>query len=155
MHTNLKDLRKEAYKLWGLGGCKIIYNFPKRMNYSQSEFFFKFDFSKSHVSWPRTYALAVTQKEPLLRVIAPIIMLNRYNRFQIESHAWYDMPMDVHEQIIRISGDADIQRKLPLWKKILNLLPLPKKWRFSGKVRMEDYVYGIILHNGESVVRVL
>ena len=154
MCTNQKELRKEAYRLWGLRGSKIIYDFPKRMSYSQSEFFFKFDFSQSNVSWPRAYALAVTNEQPLLRIIAPIIAINRYNKFQIESRAWYDMPLEMHEQIIKIANDTDVRRKLPMWQRALNLL-LPKKRRFQAKVCMENYVYGVILHNGEAVVRVM
>jgi len=140
--------------MWGLAGSKVIYNFPKRIGHRGNEFFFKFDYSESNASWPRIYALATGPKEPAVRIIAPIIILRRYNRFQLAARAWYDMPVRTHEQILEIVDNSNVQRKLPFWKRVANTL-LPTRWQYNDMVPIRDYIFGIILHNGDSIVRVL
>jgi len=154
MCTNLNQLRKEAYRLWGLGNSRVIHDFPKRPGHLDHEFFFRFDYGEGNASWPRAYALAVGDDEPLLRVLSPIIAIRRYRKFQTETNAWYDLPMPVHERIVELVDNSIVTRRMSFWKRTINRV-LPRPFRFTGKVDMEDYVYGVILHNGEHVIRLL
>jgi len=154
MHTNLTELRKEAYRLWGLGNHTVIYDYPQSSRYCKDGFHFKIDFSEDKASWPRAYAFAQrTNEEPSLRVIVPIFILKQYSTFETQAKGWYDMPKHVHEQLVNITNELEVERKLPFRKRVWNKLVL-RRYRFSDIASIEDYCYVASQHNEDILIRV-
>jgi hypothetical protein len=155
MTTNLTELRKEAYRLWGLGNHTVIYDYPQSPRCCKDGFHFKIDFSEDKASWPRAYAFAERpNQEPSIRVILPIFILKRYNTFQAEVGGWYDMPKRVHDQLLDITNEMKVHRKLPVWQRAWNRC-VPIRYRFAGVVPVESYRYVASQHNGEVILRAL
>jgi hypothetical protein len=151
MVTNISDLRKEAYRLWGVSPNRVVYNFPKLKGLSSQEFYFKLDYSKDKAPWPKAYALAVADDQPLMRIIVPVIMTKQYHQFSLKINVWYDMPVELHEQIVRIVGDATIKRPLPKWQRAWNKL-VTSNFQFSNQVCVEDYVFAVCQHNANELL---
>lgn len=113
MQTNFLELRKEAYRLWGIANHEIVYDYPQSPHYNKNGFYFKLDFSKENASWPRTYAVGrkVEHDEQVYRIIVPIIVYKKFNTFSLKTKAWYDMPKYVHDQIVEITKESRIEKK--------------------------------------------
>ena len=145
--TNIAELRREAYKLWGIGNQPVIFNFPDNHRNSGNEFSFKVDFGLDKASWPRAYAIAENMEEdPAVRIILPIIIVRKYSTFSVETKTWYDMPIYVHEQIIKIINETKVVRRLSLWGRIVNFFMKNKN---KGLVELEDYIYSVNAYNDE------
>ena len=122
MQTNIIELRKEAYKLWGIGNQVVVFDFPNHQRNPGNEFRFKLDFGLDKASWPRAYAIAENiNMPPAVRVILPIIMIRQYTTFSLQTKAWYDMPIKVHEQIIRIVNETQIIKPISRLQKFINI----------------------------------
>lgn len=155
MMTNLTELRKEAYRLWGIGNHIVIYDYPQSPRFCKDGFHFKIDFSEDKASWPRAYAFAENHDaEPSIRVILPIVILKQYNTFQTESNAWYDMPKNLHNQLLHITNEITLRRKLPLIKILCNKI-VPQRYRFSDLISIEHYHYVAAQHNGEVLLSIV
>ena len=152
MQTNITELRREAYRLWGIGRQAVVFDFPDGKHNPSNEFRFKLDFGEDKASWPRAYAIAENvNSAPLVRVILPIIMIRQYATFSLETKAWYDMPIKVHEQIIRLVNETQIVRPISVLWKLANIF-LPKKYRKQKQVLVEDYTYVVSRYNEETMV---
>ena len=150
--TNIAELRREAYKLWGIGNQTVIFDFPEIQRNSPNDFRFRLDFGEDKASWPRIYAIAENpQTPPNVRVILPIVMMRRYSTFAMETKVWYDMPLRVHEQIIRIFNEARLTRPLPMWRRVLNCF-VPRQFRKSDEVLVGNYTYCLTKYNEEIMV---
>lgn len=155
MCANIKELRKEAYRLWGLGHRGVIYDFPSaRPGNNRFEFQFKLDYADENASWPRAYAMAIENGESLLRVIVPIIKIQKIEEYKFERPGWYDVPFKLHSQILQFVEDDNFCRPLSFGKRLINML-LPKRLRFTGKVHVENYVYSVVLHHNELAIRLV
>lgn len=151
MSTNLKELRKEAYRLWGIGNQKVVFDYPIRKK-SYQRFHFKLDYGKDKASWPRAYALSDGYSDiSSMRVIMPIIMIKRFNDFTIEANGWYDMPRQVHEKIIELINDRIVHRDLPIHKKIWNYLT-PINFNYSDVPNIEDYEFIVSQQDKDFIV---
>lgn len=157
MSTNLKELRKEAYRLWGIGDRKVIYNFPRLPQSSKTkEFHFRLDMGDDKASWPRAYALAASMNSTNLtmRIIMPVIQVRKFDNFTLEKKAWYDMPMYLHEKIIELVNDCEVRRKPAWFKQIANrILPVTRQYS-QEVVDVSDYLFSISKHHKDYVVRV-
>jgi len=146
MYTNLNELRKEAYSLWGVNYQRVIFNYPTSRISDTQEFLFKLDFADDKKAWPKAYAVATPNRPTDLRIIIPIIVQKQYHQFNLEVSSWYDMPRYLHEQLIKLSVEAKVERELPWWKKTANHF-LTKSQRFDQVAPIEDYLYGVYNQN--------
>ena len=155
MCANIKELRKEAYKLWGLGHRNVIYDFPNiRSRDNRFEFRFKMDYADENASWPRAYAMGEENSESLFRIIFPIIKIQQIDKYQFERTGWYDAPFKLHSEILQFVENDKFHRSLSFVKRLANIF-LPKKWKFTGKVNIKDYIYSVTLHHNELMVRLV
>ena len=153
MSANIPELRKEAYRQWGIGDKKVIYDFPRTTaRTKRHEFCFRIDYSDQHQSWPRAYALALPNNDLELRVIVPVIIIKEYIHFTIESPVWYDMPGKIHGQLVSYIDNSTLTAKLPLWKKVCNRV-LPNRYKFTDKIIIEDYRFAVSLYDDDIEVR--
>lgn len=160
MDANLRQLRKEAYKLWGISTKEVVYNTPKLMTkLGKDKFRFRINYSSEFSSWPRAYKLSLphfeeeklVSTETYARMIMPIILYKDFEEIQITAHAWYDMPAYLHANIIELVNQT-YTRKLTLKQKIANLF-LPRWYRFKKKVLPEDYIFEVSqLDNDEKLL---
>ena len=135
--------------MWGLVPKRVIYDFPQAMlRTGKHRFQFKLDYDEANASWPRAYALAVEDDEPILRSILPIIFQKEIGKMRFETKGWYDMPISLHEQITEHVEVNDHYRPLGLIKRWANSL-LPDKLKFKNKVSVENYVYSVTLHHSD------
>lgn len=150
MTNNINELRKEAYRLWGINQHRVIYNID---SIKFSNIIFKLDFSESNVSWPRAYTLAFPNSEPMLRVIVPIIKIEQYNKMTVERKLWFDMSFSIHEKLITLVNDSKIERPLKWWQNTVNYV-LPDNMRYNSNTKQEDYKYMLIKHDSEYIINV-
>lgn len=156
MNTNIKELRKEAYKLWGLGNQKVIFDFPRSpYNYNAQEFKFKLDFSDDKQSWPRAYAISQpNEQKSRVRVIMPIIWLKQYNNFNMEVKIWYDMPEFIHEVILTALGDLPEYKSLNLIQTIWNKMSI-KKFKYTPVPTIEQCVFMVVDNGSEMMAKAI
>lgn len=138
--------------MWGIQPSRVVYNFPKFKGLNTQEFVFKLDYSPDKASWPRAYALAASDDKPAVRCILPVFLTKQYNDFAIQMSGWYDMPMELHEQIIKIVGETKIKRTLPLWQRAWNRITT-SRYQYSNAVAIEDYTFVVCRHNNELILR--
>ena len=149
MNTNLQELRKEAYRLWGIKPRQVIYNMPSnRSRPAQNNFTFKIDFSDHLKEWPKSYALALPDLEVIDRVIVPVKVFNRFGDAEVITPAWYDMPLALNNKIIELLDGQQFFRPGSKWKKWVNCF-LPKRLRLQDKIKPEEYTYRVTLKNGQ------
>jgi len=155
MCANIKELRKEAYQLWGLTPKKVIYDFPQAMLRSgKYRFQFKLDYDDANASWPRAYALAIEDDEPILRSIIPIIFKKEIGDVYFEVKGWYDMPLKLHEQITEIVETDNHYQPLGMLKRWANGR-LPESLQFTNKVPVENYLFSVTLHHNDLILKLL
>lgn len=153
MSINITKLRQQAYKDWGLNTKRVIFDFPNAR--SNEEFIFKLDYHQKHASWPRAYSLLPHKDhEPLLRVIVPVRVIKNREGVDIERTAFYDIPLELHEQILAHIERNTLTRPLSFWKKIANKI-LPKQLRYNELVETKDYMFAVTLDNKEMYLRAI
>ena len=153
MSINIKKLRDEAYRVWGLNSRKVIFDFPD--NNKKQEFVFKLDYANENSSWHRSYSLIPNQDhDPLVRVIIPITVINHYKELSLEKPAWYDIPVELHQQIVAHIESNLLTRPLTRFQRLCNRV-LPKKYQYIETVKVEDYVFAVSIYEKEMLLRTL
>ena len=154
MYIDIADIRREAYRIWGIANHTVIYDFPKSQQYSLNGFEFKLDFSSDKESWPRLYISAYVPDKSEIRIIVPIIALKKFSSFVMYSKAWYDMSVDVFNQILKLSTEISVKRveKTSKLKKVLK--QFFKESENELDVPVEDYNYKVIYHQNTAIVSV-
>lgn len=142
MNTNIVDLRKEAYRHWGISPKNVIFNMPISNN---DEFSFKLDCSSELKSWPKSYVISLPYKKTLNRIIMPVLVIDKYAGTEVTFPAWYDMPEELNVKIIELLN-IPRKRSLSWWKKAINVF-LPKKLRYLSEIEAEDYVFKVFNHD--------
>jgi len=162
MNENITQLRKDAYKIWGISTKEVIYDEPlhaKRMGYDRFEF--KINYSNEHESWPRSYKLSEPEMQEgklvdstvSSRIILPIILMKDYGEIKFNAEAWFDMSEDMHTEILLMTEHPRYE-KLGFFKKFANLF-LTKKSKFKEEINMEDYVYEVKKDSKEYSIAIL
>lgn len=154
MSVNVLELRKSAYRLWGLRPQRVIYDFPDSRRTHNPNFIFRLDYAEENASWPRAYVMSIGDQPPILRVVSPIVVMESYDALQIDKKAWYDMPYDLHGKIVQMTSKNNIKRPLKLWKKIINYL-LPQNKKFTGVVDVENYIFVVSSFNNDLIIQAI
>lgn len=163
MNENIKHLRKEAYKVWGISTKEVIYDIPKHVKRTNKDkFYFKINFSKDYKSWPRAYKLSaptmnsegkITGSKTFSRVIVPIILFKNYDGIKFESEAWYDMPEDMHVEMLLLTENSVYRKTNPL-KKLSNLF-LRGIWKQKEEIPIEKCVFEVSKYNKEFEISII
>lgn len=158
METNITQLRKEAYKLWGIKTKEVVYDMPTFLNYyGKNRFCFKIDFSDGNESWPRSYKLSIPKVDATnkmvndiySRVIMPIILYKNYSTVKYTTKAWYDMPSYMHAKLLEIT-DNPVKKKLNIFQKLYNLFVSDdKKYK---EIDIENNVY--VVENNKNGLKI-
>lgn len=155
MDTNLQELRKEAYRIWGLKPRQVIYN----MQTSKNELTFKLDYSPEKQAWPKAYSLSVStdnqQNEFVVdRIIFPIKIIRKIGNWETSTDAWYDIPTILSDKIVALVKGPEQQKRTSGFKKLLNRV-LPKNMKFNTVVPVEDYIFQVTNNNNELEIELL
>lgn len=147
MDTNIVDLRKQAYRHWGISPRNVIFNMPIS---NDDEFSFKLDCSSELKSWPKSYVISLPHKKTLNRIIMPVFVIQKYADTEVTFPAWYDMPEELNVKIIELLKTPH-HVTLPWWKRAFNVI-LPKKLRYLSQMGAEDYVFKVYNHDPHRLV---
>ena len=112
------------------------------------------DYADENASWPRAYAVGEENSESLMRMIFPIIKIQQVHEYKFERTSWYDVPFKLHGQILQLVAGDDFHRPPSLGKRLINMF-LPKRLRFTGKVNVKDYIYSVVMHHNELIIRLV
>lgn len=147
VNSTIKELRKEAYKMWGIQPKSVVYNMPNNTLKPHQDFVFQINYSDGFEEWPKSYTLMVQNVCNLDRIIMPVIIVNRH--LDTSRHAWYDMPQSLNDQIIQLVEGNPIKRKLSLWKHAMNYF-LPATLQYREHLRIEEYTFCVTRNENNS-----
>jgi len=140
MNTNISELRKEAYRLWGVDPTRVIYDMPRHASFG-SRFMFKACYDEEVFnSWPRAYVLTLPNLDTVSRVLMPVYNVKNDSHVKLVVPAWYDMPAELHQKMVkRVEEGKPVFKRLKWWQRLANKLGS----KYEEVLPVEDYVFEV------------
>ena len=150
MNTNIKQLRREAYRIWGINKREVVYDTPQFViRNNLNSFSFKPDVDEKHNSWPRSYKLSFpdfeedkVNKITVARVIMPIILYKKYSNVDVKIHAWYDMSEAIHNKM------ATLMKEKQKLDEIKSIYVVARAWDYFFGKKSLDYRFEVFKTDG-------
>lgn len=149
-NSTIKQLRIQAYHMWGIAPNRVVYNMPYKK--FKQDFVFKINYDTEFRAFPKSYNLIVPGVCDLERIIMPIVIVN--TKLDIYRKAWYDMSKSVNDQIIDIVYNEKRYKNNKWYKRLLHSMGLGDN--YQEQIPVEDYLFYVKQNeNGKLTVSLL